>query len=443
MKTWGRVMRGAAWSRKFFILLSINVALLSPAFLRAQSCDLYPIALSAQTLSNVAPGTVVNVFNGSQPGNFGWLSWAGSPSEPTLVKSLTPPGDSSTYVNPDAPTDHQVSVGDWVQSKPGVSNSKNVRDALDGLESLDITIPIWDHARGQGEHAAYHVAGFARVRLVSYQLPGQNQISARFLSYATCGGENLAPVVDAGPDLTSSVHDLPAVLTLNGSVSDDGLPIGGTLTSTWSVVSGTGSVTFGNIHAATTAATFSDTGLYLLQLTANDSSLSSTDTVVVAINRQNRPPQGFVQAVTIDEDTSTNIVLTGSDPDGDSLSFIGRGPSAAWHVERDAAQASHWIYTPSSPDYNGTDSFTFKAFDGQLDSAVVPVTITINAVNDAPFADSADADEQSRTAPFSITLERFGCGGQSVNVYAREQSYEWHSQRRRAESDLHTGNQLF
>jgi len=43
----------------------------------AQSCDLYPIALSAQSLSNAAPGAVLcDIFNGAQSGGFGWLSWA-------------------------------------------------------------------------------------------------------------------------------------------------------------------------------------------------------------------------------------------------------------------------------------------------------------------------------------------------------------------------------
>ena len=74
----------------------LSVQMLS-GIARAQ-CELYPIALSAQTLRNVSPGTFIqNIYNGAQPGNFGWLTWAGSPSEPTLVDSLTVPGDSNTY----------------------------------------------------------------------------------------------------------------------------------------------------------------------------------------------------------------------------------------------------------------------------------------------------------------------------------------------------------
>jgi len=399
MKTWGRVLRGAAWSRKLFFLLGAAMALFSPVFLRAQSCELYPIALSKESLSNVVAGTVVNVFNGAQPGNFGWLSWGGSPSEPALVKSLTPAGDSSSYVNPDLPTDHQVSVGDWVQAKPGVSNSKNVRDALDSLKTIDITIPIWDQVRGQGEHAAYHVAAFANVRLISYQLPGQNQITARFLGYATCGGQNLPPVVNAGPDLTNSVHDLPVALTLNGSVTDDGLPVGGTLTSTWSVVSGAGPVVFGDIHSPATTATFSQGGLYLLQLAASDSALSATDTVVVSINLQNNPPQAFGQTVTIDEDTTTNITLAGSDPDNDSISY--QVVSLPQYGTLSGTPPA-LTYTPIL-DYNGNDSFTFKVNDGQLDSAVATVNIIINPVNDAPVADAQSLTNYEDT-PFAITL---------------------------------------
>ncbi len=164
-------------------------------------CDLYPIALSAHTLQGISPGTVVDVFNGSSPGNFGWLTWAGSPSVPTLVASLTPPGNSNTYVNPHDSSDHVVSVGDWVQGKPGVSNSSSVRVALNTLKTIDITVPVWDAARGSGhksdfqvskisqhggQNSRYHVSAFANVRITDYRLSGRNQISARFLGYATC-----------------------------------------------------------------------------------------------------------------------------------------------------------------------------------------------------------------------------------------------------------------
>ena len=126
-------------------------------------------------------------------------------------------------MNPDDPSDHQISIGDWVSAKPGVSNSKGVRDALDALKSVDITVPVWDLTRGSGDHAAYRVANFARVRLISYQLPGQNRISVQFLGFTTCGRVNVAPVVNAGADVAINVHTFPG-RAFNGSASDDGLP---------------------------------------------------------------------------------------------------------------------------------------------------------------------------------------------------------------------------
>ena len=72
---------------------------------QAETCEFYPIALSADTVADVAPGTVLDdILNGAHPGNFGWLTWTGDPRVPTLVNSLTPPGDSDTYVNPDDPS---------------------------------------------------------------------------------------------------------------------------------------------------------------------------------------------------------------------------------------------------------------------------------------------------------------------------------------------------
>ena len=130
-------------------LLGGFLAVAVPA--QAQSCDLYPIALSTQSLVGATEGTVItDIFNGTQPGNFGWLTWAGSPDEPTLAQSLAVPGNCSTYINPSDPTDHDVSVGDWVRGKPGVSNSSTVRDALDNLEDYEIVVPVWDQVRGDG-----------------------------------------------------------------------------------------------------------------------------------------------------------------------------------------------------------------------------------------------------------------------------------------------------
>ncbi|HET7288415.1 MAG TPA: fibro-slime domain-containing protein, partial [Pyrinomonadaceae bacterium] len=104
---------------------------------------------------------------------------------------------------------------------------------------------------------------------------------------------NAAPIVNAGADQTIT---LPAVANLIGSFVDDGLPASVVVTTTWSVVSGPGTVTFGNANQLVTTATFTVPGTYVLRLTANDSQLSGSDDVTVIVNPAPclTPPHGLV-----------------------------------------------------------------------------------------------------------------------------------------------------
>ncbi len=379
----------------------------------ADSCPLYPIALAAQRITNAAPGDVIaDILNGAQAGNFGWLTWAGSPNEPTLVKSLTGP-DSATYVNPDASQDHQVSIGDWVQGKPGVSNAKAVRDALDALKQIDITVPIWNQTRGSGASAAYRVSGFARIRLLSYQLPGQNRISARYLGAANCGQVNQAPVVDAGQDLTVV---LPSSATLSGTASDDGAPAGSSLALLWTQVSGPAAASISSPQSATTAVSFSEAGTYIFRLTATDGALATFDEVVVVVNRPNQAPIAFSQGVTNREDTTLSIQLTGSDSEGSNLVFYVVTTPAHGMLVGDPPFVQ---YTPLA-DYNGSDSFTFKVSDGQLESSIATVTITNLPVNDAPIAASDEISTQE-DSPVTFTFSGSDVDGDALTFQVLQQ----------------------
>ncbi len=70
-----------------------------------------------------------------------------------------------------------------------------------------------------------------------------------------------------------------ATATLNGSVTDnEQTPIG-----TWSKVSGPGTVIFSNLNTLNATATFSKTGTYVLRLTGNDGTQSTTDDVTITV----------------------------------------------------------------------------------------------------------------------------------------------------------------
>src|SRR5207253_8129484 len=59
--------------------------------------------------------------------------------------------------------------------------------------------------------------------------------------------------------------------------------------------------------------------------------------------------------------------------------------------------APNLTYTPAA-NYNGADSFTFKANDGTVDSSAATVSITITAVNDAPVANDQAVTTNEDTA---------------------------------------------
>src|SRR5262249_23249201 len=90
-----------------------------------------------------------------------------------------------------------------------------------------------------------------------------------------------APVVNAG---SNQAITLPSTAALKGTASDDGLPAASTLKTTWSTVSGPGTVTFANASALSTTASFSTSGSYVLRLTASDGSQSSSGDVTITVN---------------------------------------------------------------------------------------------------------------------------------------------------------------
>lgn len=113
----------------------------------------------------------------------------------------------------------------------------------------------------------------------------------------------------------------------------------------------------------------------------------------------NNPPTADDQSVATNEDTPVAITLTASDPDGDPLTYSIVMPPANGSL---SGTAPNLTYTPNL-NFNGSDSFTFKANDGKADSNVATVSITINPVNDAPVANSQSVETTQDTA-VDITL---------------------------------------
>ena len=117
------------------------------------------------------------------------------------------------------------------------------------------------------------------------------------------GQANQAPIVNAGADQTIT---LPASASLSGMATDDGLPTPpAAITTTWSKVSGPGTVTFGNASLLSTSAIMSAAGTYVLRLSVFDGALTTTDDLSVAVN----PAVPVNQAPTVNTGVDQTITL--------------------------------------------------------------------------------------------------------------------------------------
>ncbi|HEY2961613.1 MAG TPA: RHS repeat-associated core domain-containing protein [Pyrinomonadaceae bacterium] len=183
--------------------------------------------------------------------------------------------------------------GDQSITLPTNSVSLNGTASDDGLPQGSVLQLTWSVVSGPGpvtfsdptkaiSTATFTTAGEYVLKLTA----SDGQLSSSDTLKVTVVPNNQPPTVDAGPDQTIELPD-PAIL--KGVITDDGMPQGSTVTSTWSVVSGPGPVVFANPNAAMTTASFTDPGLYTLRLTASDTEFTVSDEMQVTVLK-NQPP---------------------------------------------------------------------------------------------------------------------------------------------------------
>jgi hypothetical protein len=114
---------------------------------------------------------------------------------------------------------------------------------------------------------------------------------------------------------------------------------------------------------------------------------SNIATVTITVRPVNDAPTAQGQTVATDEDVALPIVLAAADVDGDSLTYTVL--TAPEHGTL-TGTASNLTYTPAA-NYNGPDGFTFRVNDGQVNSNVATVSITVRPVNDAPVCTASRA----------------------------------------------------
>ncbi len=122
--------------------------------------------------------------------------------------------------------------------------------------------------------------------------------------------------------------------------------------------------------------------------------------IVVVPLVTNQAPVAANESLTVNEDTPLNLVLQGTDTNGDTLTYsVVNSPTRGQLT----GVAPNLTYSPAPNDY-GTDSLTFVVNDGQVTSAVATVLITILPVNDSPVA-IAQTVTTAQNSSVTITLD--------------------------------------
>jgi hypothetical protein len=192
-------------------------------------------------------------------------------------------------------------------------------------------------------------------------------------------GTNLAPSVNAGNDQSVVI---PAQASLHGSASDDGNPSPpGSLTISWSKVSGPGEVIFSNPSIPSTSATFNAEGTYVLRVTAFDGELTRSDDVQViaysvAPNQAPSVDAGSDQTITLPANTVDlqGIVSDDGLPSASLTYGWAVDPAAGVTIGNPAA-----LFTSATLPGEGLYNFTLSASDSALsahDSMLVRVLET-------------------------------------------------------------------
>jgi len=121
------------------------------------------------------------------------------------------------------------------------------------------------------------------------------------------------------------------------------------------------------------------------------------------INQFLKPPVANNINVSTDEDNPINITLDASDPEGESLTFqIVETNNATVNINGNIAN-----YTPDA-NFNGTDTFTYFANDGTVNSNTATVTITVGAVDDDPNTnDVAITTDEDTEVVFTLSADEY------------------------------------
>ncbi|MGI2119697.1 Ig-like domain-containing protein [Shewanella oncorhynchi] len=126
-----------------------------------------------------------------------------------------------------------------------------------------------------------------------------------------------------------------------------------------------------------------DVGSHPVTLRVTDTDgLTAEQSFSITVTNVNDAPVATSASLTLEEDSSVMITLTGEDADSDPLTYEVVSQPESGTLEQ---HGTVWLYTPEK-DFNGADQISFIAKDAELSSEPATITMNVTPVNDDPQA---------------------------------------------------------
>ncbi|MEY4916789.1 MAG: hypothetical protein RL616_702, partial [Verrucomicrobiota bacterium] len=213
---------------------------------------------------------------------------------------------------------------------------------------------------------------------------------------------NRAPI--AVDDSRSTAKNIAVTIP---ALANDSDPDGDTLTIV-SVNPTNGTANIGGTNVIFTPATnFFGTATIGYAITDG---FGGTNSALITVTVTNRAPVANAQSTNTTFNTGKALTLTGSDPDGDALTFSIVSSPVGGTLTGIDTNTGAVIYTPTN-NFTGTDSFTFRVNDGTADSASAAVSITVGTpiiADLAVFKTGPTSATAGSNLVYSITVTNLG-----------------------------------
>ena len=153
-----------------------------------------------------------------------------------------------------------------------------------------------------------------------------------------------------------------------------------------------------------------DSFSYRVYDSENNVSNVASITITITGNVNNPPTVDNISATS--DGSAITVTLTGSDPEGDSITFSIVGQPSKGSVSLSGSTAT---YTPGANAY-GSDSFTYKANDGEYDSNIGTVSITLPDAPDPVATTTIFFSEYAEGSSNNKYLEIYNPTGAEVDL---------------------------